>query len=52
MQVVDTMKRVRLDETKMEYYEAIHAYIRILSLSNFGNQIEETNRKVRETLDA
>lgn len=46
MQVVDNMKRVRLDETKLEYYEAIHAYITLLSQSEYGNYIDATKLRV------
>lgn len=52
MQVVDEMKRVRLDETKMEYYETIHEYIAVLAASNFGPQIQDTKSRVKETLGA
>lgn len=52
MQVVDEMKRVRLDETKMEYYETIHDYIAVLAASDFGPQIQDTKSRVKETLDA
>ncbi len=51
MQIVESIKRVKKDETKMEYFEAIHDLIEILKLSNFGDQIDATRNRVKEVLE-
>lgn len=52
IQIVDDIKRVTKDETKMEFYEAIHEFITVLAASNFGDQIDATRNQVEQVLDA
>ena len=52
IQIVDDIKRVTKDETKMEFYEAIHEFITVLVASNFGDQIDATRNQVEQVLDA